>query len=101
MIVIKELQLNRFEAVKIPSARKLFEKFGFKDSSGHPDNTDAFKFSTPKNIPSNTLRDLAYGQQLNASVHEPIEEIETDMQDNKDMKDLTDTRKFESDSTDA
>lgn len=44
MIHLSENNLNRFQAVSIPSARKLFERFGFQFQQGHPDNTDPDHF---------------------------------------------------------
>lgn len=44
MIHLDENNLNRFQAVSIPSARKLFERFGFHLQPGHPDNTDPDHF---------------------------------------------------------
>lgn len=45
MIHLEENNLNRFQAVSIPSARKLFERFGFQLQQGHPDNTDPDHFN--------------------------------------------------------
>lgn len=49
MIHLKENNLNRFQAVSIPSARKLFERFGFQLQQGHPDNTDPDHFGEVSN----------------------------------------------------
>lgn len=49
MIHLKENNLNRFKAVSIPSARKLFERLGFQSISGHPDNTDPDHFGEVSN----------------------------------------------------
>lgn len=86
MIVIPELQLNRFQAVKIPSARKLYEKFGFKESAGHPDNLDPYKFSTPKNTPSTPLSDIARGAYINDHFEAPQdvpEEVKEEIKDSE------------------
>ena len=45
MIHLDENNLNRFQAVSIPSAHKLFERFGFRPVQGHPDNTDPDHFN--------------------------------------------------------
>lgn len=45
MIHLEENNLNRFQAVSIPSAHKLFERFGFRPVQGHPDNTDPDHFN--------------------------------------------------------
>lgn len=49
MIHLDENNLNRFQAVSIPSARKLFERFGLRPVQGHPDNTDPEHFGEVSN----------------------------------------------------
>ena len=42
--------LNAFQPRAIPSARKLFERYGYsRVADGHPDNTDPYHFGTPSN----------------------------------------------------
>ena len=42
--------LNAFQPRAIPSARKLFERYGYsRVVDGHPDNTDPYHFGTPSN----------------------------------------------------
>lgn len=51
--------LNRFQAVPIPTATKLFEMYGFsRATTGHPDNTDPYNFTDPSNPSSDPLDKL-------------------------------------------
>lgn len=51
MISNKKLgALNAFQPRAIPTARKLFERYGYsRVTDGHPDNTDPYHFGTPSN----------------------------------------------------
>lgn len=54
-IVDKNDQVNAFKAVPLPSARKLFERYGFSlAKGGHPDNTDPYNFNAPSNLVGST-----------------------------------------------
>lgn len=52
MYINKKLAaVNGFRPHAIPTARKLFERYGYsRVSEGHPDNTDPYHFNTPSNL---------------------------------------------------
>lgn len=52
MYINKKLAaVNGFRPHAIPTARKLFERYGYsRVSDGHPDNTDPYHFNTPSNL---------------------------------------------------
>ncbi len=55
IIVRKKDMVNNFKEVPIPSARKLFERYGYSlTRDGHPDNTDPYHFSEPSNLVGST-----------------------------------------------
>lgn len=79
MYVHPDAKLNHFVDVKIPSAEELFNQFGYKKVSGHPDNLDGIKFDTPSNLHGVSQQDrinmeLAYLQQEVASYMKPTSE---------------------------
>ena len=52
MYINKKLAaVNGFRPHAIPTARKLFERYGYsRVQDGHPDNTDPYHFNTPSNL---------------------------------------------------
>lgn len=52
MYINKKLAaVNGFRPHAIPTARKLFERYGYsRVQDGHPDNTDPYHFKTPSNL---------------------------------------------------
>lgn len=44
----KQKDNRRFKPISLPTARKLFERYGYSlATDGHPDNTDPYKFKEP------------------------------------------------------
>lgn len=58
MFVHPDLHLNKLSEVRIPSGKQLFERYGFSQPTGHPDNTNPRHFSEPSNKPINALQKL-------------------------------------------
>lgn len=51
MYIEKLVKVNCFWPHAIPTARKLFERYGYsRVQDGHPDNTDPYHFNTPSNL---------------------------------------------------
>lgn len=59
MLVNKKYQINNFKFYALPSARKLFERYGFSLAKvSHPDGTDPDAFSAPVNVRGNNLEKI-------------------------------------------
>ena len=57
---------NKFTAVPVATAKKLFETYGFSRATvGHPDNTDPYHFTDPSNPVASPLEELG---RVNTSV---------------------------------
>lgn len=66
MFIIKDLRLNRFDDVIIPSAKDLYSKFGFRNISRKGSVGKDGNFTVPVNRLDNMseIDSLSYGQRL-------------------------------------
>ena len=91
IIVRKQDMVNNFKEVPIPSARKLFERYGYSlTKDGHPDNTDPYHFSEPSNLVGSTelekMASAGAAAVLNAKYSQQVESEKTPETESQESK---------------